>query len=324
MSTSASSATWDSYRIGILAGTVGALGYTAANIFLRVVAVDCDAVFVSFIKAIPIALATGGAICWLWAHGSRPFITVRWAIYLFLVAVLMQLAGNVAFQWALGQIGLALTVPLCMGMLLVGSAVLARIWLSEPIHPKTAVATILLIVSVTLLSMVAEESVQAVRPATNGQLSGWRMVLILGAVCISGISYGVGNVVIRRALATGIHLLPILAIISLTGVAILGVISIWTVDRSTVAVHWENLWAMVFAGIFNAVAFYALGQALQRLPVLHTNLLTASQVMLCALFGIVWFHEPAGTLQLVGIALTLFGLVLMQRPRPKHEHESRQ
>ena len=88
-------------------------------------------------------------------------------------------------------------------------------------------------------------------------------------------------------------------------------------NPSSIDLSTNSLWAMILAGIFNAVGFYSLGRVLQCLPGIHTNLLTASQVMLCDLGGILLFGEPAGALQIVGIALTLAGLITMHRPEKK-------
>ncbi len=303
-----------SFVRGVVAGMVSAAGYTAANICLRRVAIENDPVFVSFVKAIPLVLVTGTTLVWQIRYGLHPLLRMHWIIRLVLAGVFMQLTGNVAFQWSLGQIGLALSVPLSMGMLLIGSAVLARIWLAEPIRPSSALAILLLVLSIAILSAVADQSVAAIHHLDIGQISRWQLGFGLGAACLSGFSYSVCNVVIRRALSEGTSLIATLLTVSLTGVVVLGTWTCWHTQPSRTILEVDNLWVMILAGVFNAIAFYALGKSLQHLTVIHANLLTASQVMLCALCGIFLFGEPAGTLQMTGIALTMVALLLTPRP----------
>ena len=134
--------------------------------------------------------------------------------------VLTQLVGNVAFQWALGQIGLALTVPLSMGMLLIGSAVLARLGLPEPIPPRSAAAMLLLVCSITVITWLPTRVRQGgLRRRPYCLLAAW---LRSGAACLSGFTYGLGNVFIRRTLSEGAALAATLLMVSLTGVVVLG------------------------------------------------------------------------------------------------------
>ena len=96
--------------------------------------------------------------------------------------VLTQLVGNVAFQWALGQIDLALTVPLSMGMLLIGSAVLARLGLAGPIPPRSAAAMLLLVCSITVLTWLPTRVRQ--RFATSARLPSGGLAAVWGSLSV--------------------------------------------------------------------------------------------------------------------------------------------
>ena len=65
------------------------------------------------------------------------------------------------------------------------------------------------------------------------------------------------------------------------------------------------------AGILNFLAFIALSVALKSLPVIAVNLLNASQVAMAAVAGILLFSEPVTNSLVIGVALTLIGLVAM-------------
>lgn len=168
--------TSDPLLLGTLYGGASALGYTAANICLRQVALDADPVWVSCIKAVPVATVASCIVAsGLW-RGLTMFPPPRQIVLLLLSAVFMQLAGNVAFQWALGNIGLAVTVPLSFGCMLLGVAVLGRLWLLEPITPRSALAILVLLASITVLSFAANTGGEFPNDATFA----WIVVLAGG------------------------------------------------------------------------------------------------------------------------------------------------
>ena len=202
----------------------------------------------------------------------------------------MQLAGNVSFQWALGEIGLAVTVPLVFGALIIGGAVCGRVVLSEGITSRSAVAMLLLIVAVTLLSVGAEQANAAV--ALGGPSQRIIVALACGAACLAGLAYAVCNVVIRRVATGSAPLSGTLLILSTTGFISLGVLTFARIGPAGIAATTLEQWGvMIAAGVFNAVAFFSLGRALQIISIVHANTLNASQVAMCAVAGIVLFDE---------------------------------
>src|SRR5262245_30879717 len=73
-------------------------------------------------------------------------------------ALVGQLGGNISFQFALGQIGVALAVPLSLGGMILGAATLGRIFLYEPVTPKAAAALALLLAAIAVLFLGAEQA----------------------------------------------------------------------------------------------------------------------------------------------------------------------
>ena len=303
--------TADPLVIGTLCGVVSALGYTAANICLRQVATDCDPVWVSTIKAVPVAAVASTMVALQIKRGGKVMPPRRDVLLLVLSAVFMQLAGNVAFQWALGEVGLAVAAPLSFGSMLLGAAVLGRALLLEPITPRSAASMLVLIASIALLSFAAEGLGAGSIPenATRALLLGG-----VAAACLSGVGYAAGSVVLRRTVAGGVGLSATLMLMSLTGVVGLGLLSVGRLGiagiRQTEA---SDLLVMVGAGVLNAVAFYSLAKALQLLPVVQVNLLSASQVAMAAVAGVLFFGEPASTALVMGVLLTTVGLLIMKR-----------
>ena len=75
-----------------------------------------------------------------------------------LASFLAQFLGNAAFQKALERIGLAASVPITLGVLIVGGAALGVIILKEPVSQRKVLAMMTLIVAVVVLSLPRQES----------------------------------------------------------------------------------------------------------------------------------------------------------------------
>jgi drug/metabolite transporter (DMT)-like permease len=319
----------DPVLIGTLLSAASALGYTAANICLRDVADTCDPTWVSCIKAVPTAAVAWLLIAQRAARGLPALPTGRAWLPLVVTALCMQLGGNVCFQWSLGVLGLALSVPLVFGALILGGALAGRIWLSEGITPRAALAMMLLILAVGILSWGAERDQAPVglgpksqpasaplhdAPRELPRYSTFLVALAVGAACFSGLCYAACNAVIRRMTGPTLPLSAALMVMSTTGVVSLGLLSLWQLGPVGIAQTSSGEWlSMSLAGIFNAAAFFALGQALQLIPLTRSNLIAATQVALSSLAGVVLFGERLTPMLGVGLALTLLGLVTMQR-----------
>ena len=296
--------------VGVAFGIVSALGYTAANICLREVAGRCDAVFVSFVRAIPIALGAAVFVAWNTAAGVR-IVTSRGQLgRLVATALFMQFAGNVAFQWALGQIGLAITVPLMFGSLIIGSAILGRLFLAERLTARSSLSMFTLIAAIIVLGLASNQGGNSL--GNDPSLTPFLLVGAAAAACSAGLGYASGNVVMRQAMHQGMTLSATLMIVGITGVVSLGALSYCRSGYQFPQPARGDLLTILAAGVFNAVAFSALGRSLQLLPVLHVNILNASQVAMAAICGMIIFGEPSGLGQFLGIALTLTGLMLMK------------
>src|SRR5206468_1583530 len=114
--------------------------------------------------------------------------------------LLGQIGGNISFQWALGQIGVALTVPLSLGGMILGAAILGRIFLYEPVTPKAALALAVLLAAICVLSVGAK---QASISVADAPVPLWRLVGGVAAACLSGIAYAILNVILRYCITRG-------------------------------------------------------------------------------------------------------------------------
>jgi len=290
---------------GVFAGTAAAIMYTMSNIALRN-SVQINPFLVSAVKAAPTVICLTPFLAWMLFRGQTIYTSLHMAPRFIAVALLGQFVGNAAFQWALGSIGLAASVPITLGMLLIGGAVLGRIILGEPVRTRSMIAIGLLIIAVVVLSLGGDRSDTT---SSSIVVAPW-----IGAVCAgaSGLAYALFGTVMRQAMSQGLS--PALTM-WISGVV--GTLSLWSVTWLTVdAGEWSVLTAsqwktMGVAGVFNFTAFVALSLALKALPVVAVNLINASQVAMAAVAGIILFDEMITPSLIAGIVLTFVGLLVL-------------
>jgi drug/metabolite transporter (DMT)-like permease len=67
-------------------------------------------------------------------------------------------------------------------------------------------------------------------------------------------------------------------------------------------------------GLLNTAAFLCLSKGLQRTTIVHANVVNASQIAMATVAGMLLFAEPLGSMLIAGVALTILGVVLIERP----------
>ncbi|NND96791.1 MAG: DMT family transporter [Pirellulaceae bacterium] len=292
-----------------LFGLAAALLYTMANIALRY-CVSVDPFLVSAVKAAPTLVGLAPFLLWMRWTGQTIATSYRIVPRFIVVSLIGQFVGNAAFQVALGVIGLAASVPITLGTLIIGGAVLGKLMLREPVRIRTIVAMLTLIAAVVVLSLPGATVSPSESPSS--------LPLWVGALCAaaSGMAYALFGVVVRQALTGG---LSAPATMGLSG--LIGTISLWSfcLVRMGVAEMMlvpEDAWlVMVAAGVFNFLAFVALSTSLKALPVVAVNLINASQVAMAAIAGVILFAEPITLPLISGIVLTFVGLAILAHRR---------
>lgn len=325
---------------GTLLGLFSALAYTLTNVLLRHLAAENDACWISCLKAAPTVVVAAMLIAPTMARGRQSWPTPRMLLLLIGTGLVVQIGGNLAFQFALSTIGLALTVPLCFATLIFSGAIMGRAWLGEALSMRAVTAMSLFVAAIGLLAWHAEHARRALEqserlpsernvahqespnlaPHTSNHhaspaapiktISAREISLGLITAAVSGVAYALSAVVIRSAARTE-SIAVTLGTISLTGVVSLGMLSVWRNGLPVLlATEPTALVLMVSAGVLNAAAFFALGKSLKLTTVAHANMLNASQVALAAIAGVLVFDEPADVALGVGIVLMLVGLLM--------------
>ena len=298
---------------GTLYGLSAAVGYSAANVALRAVS-DSDPFWVSAVKSLPTVVILGPWLFGQWTTGKQVLPGSRVLLVLIGGGLLGQLGGNVAFQYSLGVVGVAMAVSLCLGAMILLGGLLGWLCLGESVSLRTWLAMGILVASIVVLSAGAGEASQTVR----SQTISWRMLAIgVSAALGAGLSYAVLGVVMRYGLKNQTGSEATMFVIGLVGALVL---SSLVAVRHGGALFAETTprqwWIMLAAGLFNTVAFFALTKALELTPVYYVNALNATQAAMAAAAGVFFFSEPLSSELSYGVLLTVVGLLLMRRGSP--------
>lgn len=308
----------------VFCGILSAFLYAVTNICLRQVT-HVDAVWVSTVKAMPTCVLVMPWVGWLFLSSQRVFSSAREIGLLIVTSLCVQLFGNVGFQWSLSVLGLVIAVPMVLGTMLVGGAIVGKVLLKEPVGQQKTLAIIILIIATFALTYSAQTAGSADLAATESSTGDPNAGMVLLAVLVnfaSGIAYAFLGAMIRRAMQFGMPASSTLFVLSGVGTIFL---STWTLTR----IGWSGMLAtpstdmipMLIAGIFNALAFFAMAKSLQKISVLYVQMLSASQAAMAAAAGWLMFQEPVTTSAILGLVLTAVGLVVAGRRRKARKLE---
>ena len=263
-----------------------------------------------------VAPAVVGPVLAVLALRGRPVLPPpRTLAYLALVGLAVEVVANVGFQWALGVIGLAVQIPIDFGVMLIASALLGSKVLREPNSGRTVAALALLLLSIVLLGCSAGAASRSVASPAEAASNTAIVAAAIAVVCLAGAVYAVLGIVIRWCVTRGVSLGVVVFMIPVMAPLCLGPISVCRLGlRPLLETPLEQYGWMIGGGLFNVVAFLAVCKGFHLATVLRVNMLNASQVAMAAVAGVVLFHELLSPWLIVGVALTLAGIFLMDRP----------
>jgi drug/metabolite transporter (DMT)-like permease len=334
----------------LLLGLFAAATYSVANLALRGLS-KTDAgpgwdMWVAGTKALPTLFIAILLIALRRRRGLHSFAAFSFLWPIAAAAFFNQLGGNFAFQMSLRMIGLAISVPICFASIICSGAVAGRILLGDQVTLRNAFSMTLMVTSIVFLSTAARsrmspETLRASSAVSPAETSGIRGVEInsdrkgsgngegamlirstpansptLGVVLsiISGLCYGVSGVFIRRAVRSQMPVAATLFLFSAVGFLLLCPASLLMLPVSAITRTTAQEWfTMAIAGIFNAIGFFAITHAMRTLTISRANVINASQNAMCAVGAMLIFNEPLSPIGLVGIGLTIAGLLVLDR-----------
>jgi DME family drug/metabolite transporter len=302
--------------VGTAYCVLSAFCYTAANICLRkLAALEADEMWVTCVKEV-VTVAVIGPWLLIRALRGRPVLpSPRLLAVLVLTGLAVQLAGNLSVQWAFGVVGLAVTLSAVFGVMLAAAALFAFLFLGERVAPRSIAAIALLVLSVVLLELGAAAVNGTTANSAGETLGSLWVVLGVAAACLAGLMFATLSTVIRGVLSARVPITTIVFVITGMGVLSLGPLSVYRLGPE-ILLHTdpEQMAWMLAAGTCNLVAFLAITKGLQLTTVVHANVLNASQVAMGAVAGIILFRESLNGWMILGICLTIVGILLIGRP----------
>jgi drug/metabolite transporter, DME family len=294
-----------------------AVAYTLSNICMRqLTTMGCDPIWAVFNRETVAVVLVGPWLMYKMLRRRSVIPPWRTLGAVLAVGLLIEVLGNVLVQWAMGIVGLAVTVPSIYGASITGSAVLAWLLLGERVSRRSASAIALLLAALVLLGIGAEAA------GRSGPVSASTGVLLLGVLACgtAGTVFSMLNIVIRHALSQATQPAVIAFFVTLMGSVSLGPISLARFGvEQLAATPWQELGFMWASGVFNLIGFLALINGLGRITVVHANAVSASQVAMSAVAGILLFAEPPSLWVLAGICLTIIGILRVDRPADSGE-----
>lgn len=257
---------------------------------------------VAFYFALPLFL-------WLAFTGRTKWPSPKVFLTFFGIALAVQMVGNVLFLQAFAVIGMAVSVAgNWMGVLL-GTPVVAYLMLRERISLRIGIS--LAIILVALAALTVGIQTREMSGADFSQNLQWLSIRMLLLTVMVGLINAVSCTYIRYMANLGYS--PLLTVTMLPGVGFI-FLSLYDFSQHGTATYaaftgWQYFWAYT-AGVANLLAFVALTLALKHLSVVKVSILNISQLALAPLAGLIIFHENMNTGILLGICLTIFGIVV--------------
>ncbi|MGA2062282.1 MAG: DMT family transporter [Thermoguttaceae bacterium] len=314
--------------LGTACCIMAAVCYTIGSICMRQVsALGCDPSWAVCVKESITVLVIGPCLIYRAVRGLRVFPPLKILLILILAGLTDQLLGNLAWQCAVGIVGLAVTVPAAFGVMITGSAIFGRFILGERVTPRSMVAIGLLLVSLILLSLGAESAGEVMAKSSHASIADAAIadpspasakLLVAEAVLVAGVAgaaFALLSIAIRHTMNAATQQSTLMFIITGIGVITLGPISIHRQGlEGLMSTTGEQLAWMVAAGFFNLLGFIGFTKGLHLTTVVRANVLSASQVAMAAVAGILVFQESPNLWLLLGVAFTLSGIFLNDRP----------
>lgn len=321
--------------------------YGASNTIIRLLTemkVDID--WILFFKE---TIGLSLLLPWLalrYGQGRYNWVSKRLLYYLVVAAVICQLFGAHLHVIGFALIGLVVTVPLVQSSTLLGTALLGRYYLGDPLSHRRKIAIGILIVAVILLS-VGKELLNESLHDTASQTSTGLFLAVAAGVVFAGLSYSVYVIILRQVgrrfwndensvwlsfqvtqwvgydfprnapqrLYAPLPVTLMMAIVLGVGIVVFG--SSLYFRKGFEAFHavppmaWRVIW---ISGVCNMIGFFFQVQGLRFTSAVQASLIAVSQILVLALIGFVFFKEPVNTLVVLGLALTAYGVVLSAKP----------
>ncbi|MDR2115028.1 MAG: EamA family transporter [Planctomycetaceae bacterium] len=286
-------------------------------------------------------------------QGRFRFISKRLIFYVVFGAIFCQLIGAHLQVLGYAVIGLVIAVPLIQSSTLLGVAVLGRYILGDPLSQRRKIAMAILIVAVILLSVGKELTLESDTEIVKSQNTGFFLLIAVGTV-VAGIAYSIYIIILRFVIRkywnddnsawlsfqfsqwvgfdfhnhscdAGTHgagkcyaPFPVTLMMSIVlGVGIIIFGFCLFLKQGIAGFHNVPMWSwevIVISGICNMVGFFFQIQGLRMTTAVQASLIAVSQILVLSLIGFTFFKETINLLVLLGLVLTVYGVIMSAKP----------
>ncbi|MDR2756752.1 MAG: DMT family transporter [Planctomycetaceae bacterium] len=281
-------------------------------------------------------------------QGRFQFISKRLIFYVMFAAVFCQLIGAHLQVLGYAVIGLVIAVPLIQSSTLLGVAILGRYLLGDPLSQRRKIAMIILITAVILLSVGKELTLESGTAIVQSQNTGFFLLIAAGTI-LAGISYSIYIIILRHVIRkywnennsawlsfqfsqwvgfdfrnspceTGKCYAPfpvtlMMCVVLSVGIIIFGSCLFW--KQGITGFYNVPRWAwgvIPISGICNTLGFFFQIQGLRMTTAVQASLIAVSQILVLSLIGFAFFNETINLLVLLGLMLTVYGVVMSAKP----------
>lgn len=229
-----------------------------------------------------------------------------WPWALVLIGAIGTAGGQLAFFTAIGRAGVAVSTVLTIGVAPVFAGILSAIYLHHRPGRTWAIATALSVIGASIMVLGTADAV-------GGDPAG----LLFGV--LGGAGYAVYVTVSKKMIEQGHDAVDVTALIFCgAAVLMLPVFFLsdwqWVLEPRGVAV------ALYLGLATNALPYLLFGLGLTLVPVATAATLTLLEPLTATMLGVAWLGERLSSLQWFGVALLLFGLLVLAIPEQRRRN----
>ena len=277
-------------------------------------------------------------------QGRFQYTSKRLVVYVLLAAVLCQLVGARLHVLGFAVIGLIITVPLVQSSTLLGVAVLGHFVLGDSLSRRRKIAIAILLVAIAILGIGKGMTAD---PSEENTVSASFFLLVAAGTIVAGISYAIYIVMLRHIIRqhwkddnsawltfkfrhwighdyekqpgkrqySPFPVTLTMVLVLATGMVVFGT---FLYGQHGIAgfynvppVAWN---AILISGVANMVGFFFQIQGLRLTSAVQASLIAVSQMILLSLIGSMFFEEVVNTVVVIGLGLTIWGVIMSARP----------
>jgi len=309
-----------SLRMGILFCLIGTLLYSCSNICYKELAVqEVDMRWVLCMKELVCVVCVTPAILFWAVRRQYVWPSWQWIVFLLIGGFVCEFVGARLHLWAIGTIGLIVSLPLLQASNIVCSAGIGHSFLGERVSGRCKLAMGVMLAAICCLFFGpapsdAEQSSQQI--AGNTLLLGG-----IGAI-VAGVAYSVYIVFLRRS--SNSRQVPISFIaVEITGIGVVIFGFEFIRDHSyQISALWSDIpaqvwWLVIVAGLFNMIGFLFQITGIRYTLVARAQMISVAQIVVGTLFGVFFYNESTNAMIWLGVSLTVLGIVIVSTPGKK-------